>query len=491
MLSLIFLGALSFAVSLVLTPLLRDCVTRWGFAVDHPDKRRKIHTAPVPRLGGVTILVSYGFALLAFRLISQKWGASWPQDLRISWLVIAAVAVMFATGLIDDIFGLKPWQKLCGQLAASFIVYSSGVQIHVIQSHQLDSWVSLPVTIAWLIICSNAFNLIDGMDGLAAGIGLLATSTMFIAGVVHHNIGLLVMTLPLCGALLGFLRYNFNPASIFLGDCGSLSIGFLLGCFGVLWSNKSATLLGMTAPIMALAVPLLDAALSIARRFLRHQPIFKGDRRHLHHRLLDRGLTQRKAVLMLYAGCGLAALFALVQNRVYDQFGGMVVVLFCAMAWIGIQYLGYIEFGTATKLVVKGRFRKVVDAEVQLRLFEDRLTRADTLMDCWEAICSAARDFGFNGVRLNVATANLTDSFSTCHRSWQVRVPLPEDQYINFYCSFGHDRRLDMVSGFISVVEHTLSTKSFLSTASAKNPARRGPQAVAAPAVARAASGAL
>src|SRR5690242_6422094 len=155
MLSLIFLGALSFAVSLVLTPLLRDCVTRWGFAVDHPDKRRKIHTAPVPRLGGVTILVSYGFALLAFRLISQKWGASWPQDLRISWLVIAAVAVMFATGLIDDIFGLKPWQKLCGQLAASFIVYSSGVQIHVIQSHQLDSWVSLPVTIAWLIICSN------------------------------------------------------------------------------------------------------------------------------------------------------------------------------------------------------------------------------------------------------------------------------------------------------------------------------------------------
>jgi UDP-GlcNAc:undecaprenyl-phosphate GlcNAc-1-phosphate transferase len=297
------------------------------------------------------------------------------------------------------------------------------------------------------------------------------------------------MTLPLCGALLGFLRYNFNPASIFLGDCGSLSIGFILGCFGVLWGQKSATLLGMTAPVMALAVPLLDASISIARRFLRHQPIFSGDRRHLHHRLLDMGLTHRKAVLMLYGGCGLAALFSLVQNRIHDQFGGVVVVLFCGLAWIGIQYLGYVEFGTATKLIVKGRLRKVVDAEVRLQLFEQRLNRAASLTECWETIRSGAREFGFTGVRLSCAATSLTDSFGPPEKSWQVRVPLRDDQYINFYCNFGHDRRLDLVSGFISIVEHSLTTKSILSEVSPKNPPRRGPQPLPAPAVARAVSG--
>src|SRR5437764_1589081 len=136
-------------------------------------------------------------------------------------------------------------------------------------------------------------NLIDGLDGLASGIGLFASATALLAALLQNNIALAYATVPLVGCLLGFLRFNFNPATIFLGDCGSLFIGFLLGCYGVLWSQKSATILGMTAPLMALSIPLLDTTIAIIRRFVRQQPIFSGDRDHIHHRLLDRGLTPR------------------------------------------------------------------------------------------------------------------------------------------------------------------------------------------------------
>ena len=153
---------------------------------------------------------------------------------------------------------------------------------------------AVPLTILWLVGCSNAFNLIDGLDGLATGVGLFATATAFLSALLTGNIALAIVTAPLLGALLGFLPYNFSPASIFMGDCGSLTVGFLLGCFGVIWSQKSATLLGMTAPLIALAIPLLDTALAIARRFLRRQPVFGADRGHIHHRLLARGFTPRR-----------------------------------------------------------------------------------------------------------------------------------------------------------------------------------------------------
>src|SRR5262249_32959422 len=152
----------------------------------------------------------------------------------------------------------------------------------------------------WLILCSNAFNLIDGVDGLAAGVGLTATTATLAAGLLHGDWMLGFVTAPLAGCLLGFLRYNFNPASIFLGDSGSLLIGFLLGCYGVIWSQKSVTMLGMAAPALVMALPLLEVGLSVVRRFLRNEPIFAGDRGHIHHRLLDRGLSPRRVAISLY-----------------------------------------------------------------------------------------------------------------------------------------------------------------------------------------------
>jgi UDP-GlcNAc:undecaprenyl-phosphate GlcNAc-1-phosphate transferase len=484
---LIFAIGISLVLALTATPLVRDFTRRRGL-VDQPDFVRKTHPEAVPRSGGVAIFVSYAVAFSLMILIGSRLEIPWIKNLSINWLTVAGVSIVFATGVVDDLFGLNAVQKISGQLAGALLAYSSGVQIHSIQDHSIQMWWSLPLTVVWLVLCSNAFNLIDGIDGLAAGIGFLATATMFVAALVHNNTGLVVVTLPLMGALLGFLRYNFNPASIFLGDCGSLALGFMLGCFGVLWSDKSATLLGMTAPVMALAIPLLDTSVSMARRFLRDQPIFSGDRRHMHHRLLDRGFTTRQVVLLLYAGCGLAAVFALLENALNNQFAGLVIVLFCCVAYFSIRQLGYVEFGTATRLLANGGFQRVVDAEVRLRLLEEKLELSAGLHDWWNAVCAGSREFGFQGVRLNSGGLTLEEKNDAEHSLCQVRVPLSRSDYINFCGDFDASDQSAAITAFIRVVKDSLYSKSFGPTAVVVPPLR-SPQSERKPTKVHAAAG--
>ena len=271
MYSLLFLGFASFALSLFLTPLVRNQARRLGL-VDMPDGHRKIHRTPVPRVGGVAILAAtvgaYALLLLAGLSAGHIVLSGAPFAVRL----LPAVIIIFGVGLADDIFAIRPWYKLAAQIAAATLVWFSGIRLEAIGGHPFSVTLSFVLTIAWIVACSNAVNLIDGVDGLAAGVGLFATITTLIAGLLHNNLDLVFATVPLAGALIGFLRYNFNPASIFLGDCGSLTLGFLLGCYGIVWSEKSTTLLSMTAPLLALSVPLLDAGIAIARRFLRNQP---------------------------------------------------------------------------------------------------------------------------------------------------------------------------------------------------------------------------
>src|ERR1039457_2427751 len=267
MYSLAALTLVSILASLLLTPLCRDLFLRLGL-VDKPDDRRKKHRVSVPRIGGVPIALTYLGCFALLLLSPLKGGLLVQSGLPIAWKLLPAAAIIFATGLVDDLRGLKPSQKLPPQIVAALIAYWSGVQLNNIVGFHVPVWLMLPVTVVWLVGCSNAFNLIDGLDGLAAGVGLFATVTTLLAALLNGHVELAFATVPLMGALLGFLRYNFNPASIFLGDCGSLLIGFLLGAYGVLWSQESATLLGMTAPLLALAIPLLDAGISVIRRFL-------------------------------------------------------------------------------------------------------------------------------------------------------------------------------------------------------------------------------
>ncbi len=353
MYSIIVLAFSSLLIALILTPICRELFLRWNL-VDVPDQRRRLHTRPIPRLGGIPVALAFVASYLLLLAIPLHGGEIVSRGMGTITRLLPAVVLVFAVGLIDDLITLNPWAKLIGQIAASATAWALGVRVTMLHGFRFNDAASLAVTMLWLLACTNAFNLIDGIDGLAAGIGLVATLTTLIAALFQKNTGLVFATIPLAGALLGFLRYNFNPATIFLGDCGSLLIGFLLGCYGVIWGQKSATLIGVTAPLMALAVPLLEVGLSIVRRFLRGQPIFGADRGHIHHRLLDRGLTPRRVVLLLYACTGLFAALSLLATMYHASYGGIAVVLFCGVAWFGIQNLNYAEFGTAGRLIVGG-----------------------------------------------------------------------------------------------------------------------------------------
>jgi len=277
---------------------------------------------------------------------------------------------------------------------------------------------------------------------------------------LQHNMILALATVPLVGALLGFLRYNFNPASIFLGDSGSLTIGFLLGCFGVVWSQKSATILGMTAPLMALGIPILDTGLSIFRRFLRHQPIFGGDRDHIHHRLLNRGFTPRHVALLLYGGASIGAALSLLSVA-SNRMGGAVVLLFCAAAWIGIQHLGYTEFSTARRMLFAGTFQQTLDAQLRLRSFEQELAAAKSIEACWGYILDASRTFDFVEARLCVAGTVYQERLRDTNGDlcWSLRVPLPGRGYVNFVRP--HESLVFSmgVAPFVDVVRKTMSAK--------------------------------
>lgn len=453
--SLLWLGFRAFIISLVLTPICRDVFRSYG-VVDQPDAARKVHRYPIPRVGGVAIAISY---LVAYILVRPDEGSPLAQQLSLVWKLLPGAALAFGVGLLDDLFNLRAWIKLLGQLGAAGLACVGGVRILSIGGAPTEAWWNVPLTILWLLACMNAFNLVDGLDGLAAGVGLFATLTVFTAAIMQHNMVLAVATFPLAGAVLAFLCYNFNPATIFLGDSGSLLIGFLLGCYAAIWSNKSATLLGMTAPLMALSIPLVDVALAIVRRFLRRQPIFAADRGHIHHRLLDRGLTPRRVVLVLYGLCGLAAAFSLLQSLLHS-FSGALILLFCVFMLLGIQYLGYAEFDLAGRLLFSGEFQRTVSAQLDLRKFRAALAAAATPADCWEIIRDACGKFGFQQARLSLGGQIFEDSPNEMDSpGWTMRVPLTNLDYVVLSRPFTSAVLPMAVAPFVDLLRQTLVEK--------------------------------
>ena len=437
MLTLLVLAFSALVLTLGLTPICRIVSRRLGW-VDQPSGR-KVHVTPVPRTGGIAIFLGYAAAL---SLMMSPWKGSQSMQAALPEIraLLPAVIVVFSTGLLDDIAGLKPWMKIVGQVIAGGMACAAGVQIRSIGNFTFTNpWLSALLTISWLAICTNAFNLIDGLDGLAAGVGVFATATALFSGTLTGYGQLAVVTAPLLGALLGFLPYNFNPASIFMGDCGSLTVGFLLGCFGVIWSHKSVTLLGMTAPLIALALPLLDTALAVARRFLRGQPIFGADRGHIHHRLLARGLTTRRVVCLLYAFAGVAAGLSLLLCTDSGHFGGAVLVMFCVIVWLTIHQLRYEEFNTAGRLLFGGLFRNVVSANLSIGQLEQDLQSARTLDECWKVLLGAIRGLGFSQAALCFAGYDFTARFTEDDplECWTLRVPLRRSSFIDLFVPFG------------------------------------------------------
>ena len=457
MYSLAFIAIAAFVLALLTTPLVRNFSRRCG-ALDQPDWSRKLHNSPVPRVGGVAVAIAYVGSFALLKATQLHGGDLLSQSLPMAMRLLPAALLILATGIADDLFGLKPWHKLTAQVASASLAFWAGIHVQAFVGHHFAHWLSLPLTIVWLIACTNSFNLIDGLDGLAAGVGLFATVTMVIAALSQHNVPLALATIPLGGALLGFLRYNFNPATIFLGDSGSLFMGFLLGCYGVVWSQKSATVLGMTAPLMALSIPLLDTALAITRRFLRQKPIFGADRGHIHHRLLDRGFTPRKVVIVLYACCAVGALCSLAMAQ--GIFSGPIMIVFCLIAWIGIGHLGYIEFGVAGRMFIDGAFRRLLNCNIALQGFEKDLVHAQTPDDCWSVIQAAANDFGFHHMEMMLAGRKYECPNGTATgRFWNVRIPISDTDYLQLTRAFDTPVQTAAVAPFADVLRKTLEPK--------------------------------
>jgi len=447
---LVWITAKAFLICLIGTPIIRDVFRSYN-VVDRPG-RRKVHRYPIPRVGGLAIALAYGVSLISLGDI----GGSLPDYRSPVWTLIAGAGLVFVIGLLDDVFDLKPVFKIGGEIAAASIVFWNGIRVDSLGGVSLPLWLSFTLTIAWLLLTTNALNLIDGLDGLCAGMGLMATLTLFGAAAIYGNDPLAHATLPLAGALLGFLCYNFNPATVFLGDSGALLIGFLLGCYGMLWTQKAATLLSVTVPLLALSIPLLDVSLSVLRRFLSNRPIFSADKGHIHHKLLDQGLSPKRAVLILYSVSALPAVVALLLSASsLMRYQAIAVFVFCVAAWIGVRRLRYAEFSMAGSLLFRGAFQRTIHARVQMSDLENALNRSAGEDEWWEQVVATARELKCVRVRLEGRSTRDQILSEEDVPLWSLRVPLADGEYLYAEGRLdSHEPNADLVS-FADVLART------------------------------------
>ncbi|HZJ00537.1 MAG TPA: MraY family glycosyltransferase, partial [Gemmatimonadaceae bacterium] len=308
----------AFGLALTLVLLVTPLVIKSAGALklyDSPDGDRRMHDLPVPRLGGVAVyLAAAAVSLVLFARTQPRFTTPGPEGIaEIRFLAGAFIGsgFLFVVGLVDDIRGLSPSLKLIAQLiAASVAVYFAPPVSSIALGYGPGitlGWVMIPLAILWMVGVTNVFNFIDGLNGLAGGIAVVGCATIVAASLALGNLVVLLPAVALIGALLGFLQHNYPKARIFLGDSGSLSIGFLLAAFSLYSSVNSFGAVLIIIPLVAVAVPLMDGTLAILRRWLRHVPVSGADARHIHHRLLALGISQQRAAVLLWA---LAAIIA-------------------------------------------------------------------------------------------------------------------------------------------------------------------------------------
>ena len=350
-LTLFYLGmfAASLLLSFVLTRIVRNLATARGW-VSVPALDRHLHSSPLPRLGGVAIFLSFFSVITAAFVVSHyAHGLSLGVPYKPLLTILVPGLLVFLLGVYDDIYSVGPYTKFAVQGIAGAMVYAGGLRILnlpvLFGHHHFSNFIGFPLTILWILAITNAFNLIDGLDGLAAGSGLFSTLVVFVVALLSHSSAVSLMTLVLAGAILGFLRFNFNPATIFLGDCGSLFIGFMLSALALYGAQKSPTIIAVAIPVVSFGLPILETALSMLRRFISGRPVFTADREHIHHKLLQLGLSHRQVVITLYAVSALFALLSLFLLWPTGSTLGLVLAVLGSGIWIGVQHLGYLEFG--------------------------------------------------------------------------------------------------------------------------------------------------
>jgi UDP-GlcNAc:undecaprenyl-phosphate GlcNAc-1-phosphate transferase len=408
---------------------------------DAPDGGRRMHALPVPRLGGVAVFLgAAAVSCLLFIHTSPRFTTPGPNgDAEIRFLAGAFIgsAILFLTGLVDDIRGMSPGVKLLAQLFAATIATAFGAGFHSIALGYGPGveigWVGIPLTVIWIVGVTNVFNFIDGLNGLAAGIAVVACGTIIAAAGLLGNFSVLLPTVALMGALLGFLRYNFPTAQIFLGDSGSLSIGFLLAVLSLQASVNSSGATLVILPLVALFVPLMDGALAIIRRWLRHVPLSGADARHIHHRLLALGISpQRTAMLLWTLAAGMAVfglLIALTAPFVATSIAIFGLVGVAVMLIYGTNLLSYHELMVAGEVLVSApsRARRVISDQIMAMDTTAKIQAAASISELSDILHEAAAEFGFLGMELggaDVVASRMAERTLTTNWAWKLDYPI-------------------------------------------------------------------
>ena len=348
--TLLFFGvfAFSLALSFAATREVRDIAIRRGW-VFKPQVGRHVHQKALPRIGGVAIFLAFSVTLSLWLALSLRFPRLAEGMVPTTLLRIYFPAcLIFCLGIYDDLRGAGPYLKFCVQAVAAVMLFAGGMRVldlPVIFPRTLPWFVGLPLTVLWVVAVTNAFNLIDGLDGLAAGSALFSTMVFFVVALVNHSWLGSLMSVALAGAILGFLRFNFNPATIFLGDSGSLFIGFMLSALALASAEKAPTFVAVAIPVVSFGLPILETSLSVLRRLISGRPIFTADREHIHHKLLEMGLSHRQVVVVLYAVSALFAMLSLFLLWPTGSTLGLVLAVVGTGIWLGIQHLNYLEFG--------------------------------------------------------------------------------------------------------------------------------------------------
>jgi UDP-GlcNAc:undecaprenyl-phosphate/decaprenyl-phosphate GlcNAc-1-phosphate transferase len=397
----LFAFTTSLILSVAATWYVRNLANARGWTFG-PRSNRHLHTIPVPRLGGVAIYFAFITATIAAMLISQVRRLA-PEFSPVTLFgLLGPATIVFVLGLVDDLRSVSPYRKFAIQAIAAVWLYASGLGVHqldLIANGHAFSWAyGLPLTVLWVLLITNAFNLIDGLDGLAAGSALFSIIVVLIVSLVSPNPLVTLLAVALAGATMGFLRFNFHPASIFLGDSGSLFIGFMLAALALVGSQKAPTMIAVSIPILSLGLPILDVTLAVARRFVAGKPLFGADKSHIHHKLLNLGLSQDQAVLILYA---VSAVFgflslALLQGRAMIAF---VLAITGMGIFIGVQQLRYQEFAELVSALQRvTRRRQFLANQVAIRQASELFKESSDFPSICKVLHDTLKPIGFDAV---------------------------------------------------------------------------------------------
>jgi UDP-GlcNAc:undecaprenyl-phosphate/decaprenyl-phosphate GlcNAc-1-phosphate transferase len=378
--------------SLALTPVVRRLCQRFDWLDEIRDLRR-IHQSAVPRLGGIAVYLSVLIGLVPLLLLNNFFTASLRESNAHFLRIFVPATLTLLLGIFDDLRGLKALQKFAGLMLVAAVFYLMGGRIEALTipfvgSIQLPAAVGFLITVVWIVGVANAFNLLDGMDGLAAGAAIFSSLVIMAISLMQGQPLVSAVTLVLTGALIGFLRYNFNPASIFLGDSGALLIGFLLAALSVEGSQKASTAVAIAIPLMAFGLPLVDTAFTLVRRFISRKPLFTGDREHIHHMLLERGWSQKRAVLVLYGVCAVFGLCTLLFVESSAHVTGVVLFVIGISVMLAVSHLRYHEIEEIKASVKRnvGDRRARGANNITVRRASRNLANATTLADLFAAV---------------------------------------------------------------------------------------------------------